>query len=104
MMKEFSLPTRHHGSPRHLCQPRADELSSVGKNMTLSELADMGTGDYRLPTFVLRYWSAGSTLSPLAYRWHNIVPGKPPPPSPMPHVRSRAAPPADAPDGAGTEA
>ncbi len=105
MVKEpFALPTRSMGSPRVLQQPRANELSSVGKNMTLSELADMGTGDYRLPTFVLRYWSDGSTISPLAYRWHNIVAGKPPPPSPMPHVRSRAAPPAGAPDEAGPEA
>jgi len=48
----------------------------VGKNTKLLEFADHGTGDYREPSLKVRY-KDGSTVSPLEYKSHRIVRGKP---------------------------
>ena len=46
----------------------------VGRQAKLLEYADFGTGDYRSPSFAVEYQD-GSTISPLKYRAHRIVPG-----------------------------
>ena len=104
--RSASHDTSHLGSSAHLAALIEEELSPVatnqptmatgeriGKNMGLLEVSDMGTGDYRQPSFVVEYSDDGSTISPLVYRSHEIVTGKAPMPAPMPHVRARAAPP-----------
>jgi len=75
-----------------ISQPQMEQNERVGKNMSLLEVADMGTGDYRQPSFVVEYSTDGSTISPLSYVSHEIIPGKAPVPSPMPHVRAMSAP------------
>ena len=88
--------------PHHPCaidqllvdQPTMEVGERVGKNMSLLEVSDMGTGDYRQPSFIFEYTLDGSTISPLTYVSHAILPGKAPMPSPMPHIRPHAAPPA----------
>ncbi|EME27686.1 alpha-galactosidase isoform 1 [Galdieria sulphuraria] len=47
----------------------------IGKNTQLLEFADQGTGDYRSPSFQVRY-EDGSTLSPVYYFRHRILKGK----------------------------
>ena len=73
-------------------QPQMRDQERVGKNTACMEFSDHGTGDYRSPSFMLRYSSDGSTLSPMVYESHRIVPGKPPVPEPLPHVRECATP------------
>jgi len=77
------------GSP--VDHPVASTIERHGKNTTLAELSDMGTGDYRKPSFIVRYNSDGSTISPLTYQSHRIVAGKVSLPSPMPQVRPTPA-------------
>lgn len=89
LVPAFSAPP----SPFEVAQPKMDALERVGKNMSLAELSDMGTGDYRQPSFIVQYEADGSTISPLTYESHRIVHGKAVIPEPMPHVRARPAPP-----------
>ncbi|KAF4734317.1 Vacuolar protein-sorting-associated protein 28, partial [Perkinsus olseni] len=53
----------------------------MGKNSLMLEYSDYGTGDYRLPSFKVRYNAESalghSDISPLEYRDHIIVRGKP---------------------------
>jgi len=58
---------------------------AIGKNTKLLELSDKGTGDYREPTFKVTY-KDGSQVSPLRYRSHRIVKGKPSPQGHVPHI------------------
>jgi len=46
------------------------------KNALMHEWSDYGTGDFRSPSFQVRY-SNGTSISPLVYVSHSIVPGKP---------------------------
>lgn len=58
----------------------------VGKNTKLLEFCDRGTGDYREPSFRVKY-EDGSSLSPLVFMRHKIHKGKPHLPEPhMPHI------------------
>lgn len=50
----------------------------VGKNTKLLEFSDVGTGDYRDPSFKVTFSSDGSSVCPLEYKRHRIVRGKPP--------------------------
>jgi len=52
-----------------------DVLPKVGRNTKLLEWADLGTGDYRAPSFTVSY-SDGGSISPLVYKGHQIIPGK----------------------------
>lgn len=56
----------------------------VGKSSKLLEFSDCGTGDFREPSFKVRYDSDGSTVSPLEYSKHRIFKGKPAMPAHMP--------------------
>lgn len=67
-------PTELHGAPH------------VGRNTKLLEYSDLGTGDYRTPSFQVSY-EDGSTISPVVYVRHRIVPGKPAMVSGLPAVR-----------------
>lgn len=51
------------------------DAAPVGRNTKLFEYADSGTGDYRPASFEVLYID-GSSLSPLTYMNHRIVPGK----------------------------
>merc|ERR1711965_840988 len=73
-----------------------EQAERLGKNMSLLEVSDMGTGDYRQPSFIFEYSLDGSTISPLTYVSHQILKGKADVPSPLPHIRPTAAPPAPA--------
>eukprot|EP00281_Chroomonas_sp_CCMP1168_P019285 CAMPEP_0206226650 /NCGR_PEP_ID=MMETSP0047_2-20121206/8208_1 /ASSEMBLY_ACC=CAM_ASM_000192 /TAXON_ID=195065 /ORGANISM="Chroomonas mesostigmatica_cf, Strain CCMP1168" /LENGTH=1037 /DNA_ID=CAMNT_0053649759 /DNA_START=69 /DNA_END=3183 /DNA_ORIENTATION=+ len=53
----------------------ADALPRVGRNTKLLEWADLGTGDYRPPSFSVSYEDGGQ-ISPLTYKTHTIVSGK----------------------------
>ena len=46
------------------------------KNSQLLDWADYGTGDFRAPSFRVKY-ANGTTVSPMRYLTHVIVPGKP---------------------------
>jgi alpha-galactosidase len=56
----------------------------VGKSSKLLEFSDCGTGDFREPSFKVRYDSDGSTVAPLEYSKHRIFKGKPAMPNYMP--------------------
>lgn len=56
----------------------------LGKNTKLLEFSDLGTGDYRDPSFKLTFKKDGSSVCPIEYKGYKIVPGKLPMPSPMP--------------------
>lgn len=56
----------------------------VGKSSKLLEFSDCGTGDFREPSFRLRYDSDGSTVAPIEYSSHRIFKGKPSMPGYMP--------------------
>ena len=92
--KSFGLSERFSGAllAHHLQQPSGMDSEQHGANMTLSEISAYGTGDYRHPTFCVRYESDGSSISPLTYEKHRIVEGKEPLPRPMPEVREHKAP------------
>eukprot|EP00871_Galdieria_phlegrea_P003330 jgi/Galph1/3999/GphlegSOOS_G2659.1 len=57
----------------------------IGKNTQLLEFADQGTGDYRSPSFQVKY-EDGSTLSPVYYFRHAIIKGKSEMPNYFPNV------------------
>lgn len=82
-----------HGSAGDLQAVHHQELNwrhldpeTVGKNTKLMEYSDIGTGDYREPSFRLRYDHDGSTVCPLEYKSHRILKGKPPMPGTLPGV------------------
>lgn len=58
----------------------------LGKNTKLLEFSDLGTGDYRDPSFKLVFQKDGSSVCPLVYKGHKILEGKVPMPSPLPGV------------------
>jgi alpha-galactosidase len=51
------------------------DLPNVGRNTKLLEYSDLGTGDYRSPSFKVVY-PDGGTICPLSYKSHSIVRGK----------------------------
>lgn len=59
----------------------------IGKGALCVEYSDYGTGDFRSPSFVVLDNFDGSSISPLRYRHHKIVKGKPPMPDNMPGIR-----------------
>ena len=59
---------------------------SIGKGTLLLEYADSGTGDFRPPSFQC-VCPNGSTITPLKYITHQIIPGKVPMGGYLPHVR-----------------
>jgi len=77
----------HWGSPVHVASQTPDNLAflaiesaarafDVGaKSGMQSEYSDYGTGDFRAPSFRVRYPN-GTTISPLKYLSHSIIPGK----------------------------
>ncbi|EKX40564.1 hypothetical protein GUITHDRAFT_75450 [Guillardia theta CCMP2712] len=56
-------------------QATEDMIPPVGRNTKLLEFADLGTGDYRPPSFCVVY-EDGSTICPLTYKGHEIHRGK----------------------------
>jgi len=54
------------------------EHGLLGKNSTLHEFSDRGSGDFRNPSVIVEYSSTGSLISPFQYLSHQIVRGKPP--------------------------
>jgi hypothetical protein len=56
----------------------------VGKSSKLLEFSDCGTGDFREPSFKVRYDADGSTVAPLEYSKHRMFKGKPSMPAYMP--------------------
>ena len=72
---ELLLDDPHHANIARL-EDLDNILPDVGRNTKLLEYADIGTGDYRPPSFRVAY-EDGSTICPLTYREHRIVAGKP---------------------------
>ena len=72
---ELHLDDPHHANIAGL-EDLDQILPDVGRNTKLLEYADLGTGDYRPPSFRVAY-EDGSTICPLTYREHRIVAGKP---------------------------
>jgi hypothetical protein len=68
--------------------PRAFERgpAETGKGNLSLEYSDQGTGDFRIPSFIVNSPN-GSSISPLRYRRHRIVAGKPGLPHQMPGIR-----------------
>ncbi|KAL3927713.1 MAG: hypothetical protein SGPRY_002698, partial [Prymnesium sp.] len=89
---ETALSELGESSMEAVSQPGMEVSQRVGKNMSLLEISDMGTGDYRQPSFVVEYSSDGSTISPLTYVSHKIITGKAPMEAPMPYIRPTPAP------------
>jgi len=54
----------------------AKSFDAGSKNAQMLEWADYGTGDFRAPSFRVRYGN-GTSISPLVYVSHQIFPGKP---------------------------
>ena len=52
------------------------EIGSSGKGSICLEYSDKGTGDFRVPSFSVTTVN-GSCITPLRYKRHRIVPGKP---------------------------
>ena len=50
--------------------------------------SDHGTGDFRSPSFVVIDTVDGSSISPLRYRRHQIIEGKPALPDSLPGIRA----------------
>lgn len=67
--------------------PDGAKSHKVGKNGMRLAWSDFGTGDFRSPSYVLRY-PDGSTVAPVKYRGHLIMHGKPALPEPMPQIRT----------------
>ncbi len=49
------------------------DSTHVGKNTKLLEWSDSGTGDYREPSFKLRFQKDGSAICPLQFKNHSVV-------------------------------
>ena len=60
--------------------------AETGKGNLALEYSDHGTGDFRSPSFSINTSNA-SSISPLRYRKHKIIPGKPPLPNFLPGIR-----------------
>jgi len=60
----------------------------IGKGSICTEYSDLGTGDFRSPSFVVVDSCNGSSISPLRYRRHEIIKGKKHPTG-LPHFRQR---------------
>ena len=58
----------------------------IGKASTCLEYADIGTGDYRSPSFIISSPS-GMSISPIRYKSHRIVRGKSQLPEHLPGIR-----------------
>ena len=58
----------------------------LGKGTICMEYSDLGTGDFRTPSFIVAA-SDGSTLSPVRYLKHKIIPGRVQLPDYLPSVR-----------------
>lgn len=77
--------SRGHSPPRSIRsfdRPPAE----TGKGNLALEYSDHGTGDFRSPSFSI-ITSNASSISPLRYRKHKIIPGKPPLPDFLPGIR-----------------
>lgn len=70
----------------------------IGKGSICSEYSDLGTGDFRSPSFVVVDTYNGSSISPLRYRRHEIMKGKLNPKG-LPCFRRRSAGSDDSEDG-----
>lgn len=77
-----SLPRRAN---THTFERTAGKL---GKGILCVEYADLGTGDFRTPSFSVVDNFTGSSISPLRYRKHRIYRGKLPMPDSMPSIRT----------------
>jgi hypothetical protein len=60
---------------------------SMGKGELSLEYSDQGTGDFRSPSFSVLDNMDGCNISPLRYRYHNIIRGKEPMPDGLPGLR-----------------
>eukprot|EP00960_Hanusia_phi_P009446 273556-Hanusia_phi.AAC.3 len=70
--RSSSSSEMHHGfQEMELEHP----IPQVGRNTKLLEYADLGTGDYRAPSFSVVYEDGGA-ICPLTYKAHRIMKGK----------------------------
>ncbi len=62
-------------------------IGKIGKGGMCVEYSDLGTGDFRSPSFQIIDNFNGSSIAPLRYRKHRIYKGKLPMPDNLPGVR-----------------
>jgi alpha-galactosidase len=65
-------------------------VNSIGKGNLWMEYSDAGTGDFRPPSFLVVY-ANGSSITPLKYKSHRILPGKEKLQGFLPSIRCRGA-------------